>query len=95
MSYSRDIWTHRGELSCVSGFPDVVGVGEGAVSLSGAASLMRRVGGKRLARSNGRGLVASPSIPVTPSESHNYIYSANIGPLSIRWYCKGLDWENF
>ena len=65
------------------------------MSVSGAASLMRRAGGKRLARSNGRGLVASFAIPASASESHIHIYSANIGPLSIRWYCKGLDWENF
>ena len=66
-----------------------------AASLFGVASLMRRAGGKRLARSNGRRLIASFAIPVIASESHNYIYSANIGPLSIRWYCTALDWENF
>ena len=65
------------------------------MSLSGAASLMRRVGGKRLARSNGRGLVASPSIPVTPSESQIYIYSANIDCQSNLQYSAVLDWENF
>ena len=65
------------------------------MSVSGAASLMRRAGGKRLARSNGRGLVASFAIPASASESHIHIYSANIGPMSIRWYCTALDWENF
>jgi len=65
------------------------------VSVSGAASLMRRAGSNRLKRCSGRDLVASPSIPVTLLESHNYIYSANIVPLSIRWYCTVLDWENF
>jgi len=53
------------------------------VSVSGAASLMRRAGGKRLARSNGRGLVASFAIPASASESHIHIYSANIGLLCI------------
>ena len=65
------------------------------VGLSGAASLMRRAGSSCLSRCNSRGLVATIAISAAAPESYNYIYSANIGPLSIRWYCKGLDWENF
>lgn len=61
------------------------------VSVSGAALLTRRAGSNRLKRSSSRDLVASFAIPASASESHNYIYSANIGPLRIRWYCKGLD----
>ena len=48
MSYLPDIWIHQGGLSCVSGFPDIVGVGGVTASLSGAASLTRRAGGNRL-----------------------------------------------
>ena len=65
------------------------------VSVSGVALLTRRAGINRIKRSSSRGLVASFAIPAALSESHIHIYSANIGPQSIHWYCKGLDCENF
>lgn len=65
------------------------------VSVSGVALLTRRAGINRIKRSSSRGLVASSAIPATLSESQIHIYGANIGVLRIRWYCKGLDCENF
>ena len=65
------------------------------MSGSGASLLTRCAGSNRLSRIDSRGLVASFAIPASASESQIYIYSANIGLLSIRWYCKGLNWENF
>ena len=65
------------------------------VSLFGVVPLMRRAGGKRLKRSNGRGLVASPSIPASISESHIYNYSANIDCRSNLQYSAVLHRENF
>ena len=61
------------------------------VSVSGVALLTRRAGSNRLKRSNSRGLGLRRAIPAIASESQIHIYSANIGPLRIRWYCKGLD----
>ena len=36
MNSSLDIWTHQGALSCVSGFPDVVGVGSAGSKAAGS-----------------------------------------------------------
>ena len=65
------------------------------VSVSGAASLMRRAGSNHPKRSNRRGLVASCAIPASTSESHNHIYSAIIVLRLILHNCTVLDWENF
>lgn len=64
-------------------------------SVPGAVSLERRAGGKRLARSNGRGLVAASAIPAIASESHIHIYSANIGVLRNCWYFTVLHCGSF
>lgn len=61
------------------------------VSVSGVALLTRRAGINRIKRSSSRGLGLRRAIPAIAPESQIHIYSANIGPLRIRWYCKGLD----
>ena len=95
MSYSPDIWIHQGVLSCVSGFPDVVGVGGVTASLSGAALLTRRAGSNRHKRSSSRGLGLRRAIPAIASESQIHIYSANIAWWSIPQYFAVLHCENF
>ncbi|ERH24562.1 hypothetical protein HMPREF1980_01805 [Actinomyces sp. oral taxon 172 str. F0311] len=42
-------------------------------------------------RSNRRRAVASCAIPASASESHNHIYSANIGLRLIPYNCTVLD----